>query len=66
MQGEDPTERHRPGKCIRCDTCDGFPCLVHAKSDAGDIAVRSVLDLENVTLLVVAQVERLETDRVGR
>ena len=19
--------------CIRCDTCDGFPCLVHAKSD---------------------------------
>ena len=20
--------------CIRCATCDGFPCLVHAKSDA--------------------------------
>ena len=20
--------------CIRCPTCDGFPCLVHAKSDA--------------------------------
>ena len=23
-------------KCIRCSTCDGFPCLVHAKSDAKD------------------------------
>ena len=21
-------------RCIRCQTCDGFPCLVHAKSDA--------------------------------
>ena len=20
--------------CIKCDTCDGFPCLVHAKADA--------------------------------
>ena len=20
--------------CIRCNTCDGFPCLIHAKSDA--------------------------------
>ena len=20
--------------CVRCDDCDGFPCLVHAKSDA--------------------------------
>jgi len=24
--------------CIRCDTCDGYPCLVHAKSDAEVIA----------------------------
>ena len=22
------------GRCVRCATCDGFPCLVHAKSDA--------------------------------
>ena len=27
-------------RCIRCQTCDGFPCLVHAKSDAEVIAVR--------------------------
>src|SRR5262249_60951976 len=25
--------------CIRCQTCDGFPCLVHAKSDAETVAV---------------------------
>ena len=29
--------------CIRCATCDGFPCLVHAKSDADVIAVRPAL-----------------------
>ena len=29
--------------CIRCATCDGFPCLVHAKSDADVIAVRPAM-----------------------
>jgi choline dehydrogenase-like flavoprotein len=60
-------EADRPkSKCIRCDTCDGFPCLVHAKSDAEVIGVRPVLDLPNVTLLVDAEVQRLETDPSGR
>jgi choline dehydrogenase-like flavoprotein len=60
-------EANRPAStCIRCNTCDGFPCLVHAKSDAEVIAVRPVLDRENVTLLVNAEVERLETDPGGR
>ena len=27
-------------KCIRCDTCDGYPCLVHAKGDAEVDCVR--------------------------
>ena len=31
--------------CIRCTWCDGYPCLVHAKSDAETIAVRPMLDL---------------------
>ena len=48
--------------CIRCTWCDGYPCLVHAKSDAETIAVRPILDLPNVTLLVDAEVTRLETD----
>src|SRR5262249_55036978 len=29
--------------CIRCDTCDGYPCLVGAKSDAEVSAVRPAL-----------------------
>ena len=37
--------------CIRCATCDGFPCLVHAKSDADVIAVRPSLQHDNVTLV---------------
>src|SRR5207249_3431078 len=28
-------------KCIRCSTCDGFPCLVQAKADAHVNLVRS-------------------------
>ena len=24
----------RTSRCIRCNTCDGYPCLIHAKSDA--------------------------------
>ena len=31
--------------------CDGFPCLVHAKSDAEVIAVRPAIEHDNVTLL---------------
>jgi choline dehydrogenase-like flavoprotein len=52
--------------CIRCATCDGFPCLVHAKSDADVVAVRPAIRHDNVTLLRNAQVHRLETDPTGR
>jgi choline dehydrogenase-like flavoprotein len=52
--------------CIRCATCDGFPCLVHAKSDADVIAVRPALQHDNVTLVRNAPVLRLETDDSGR
>src|SRR5665213_4545465 len=37
--------------CIRCNTCDGFPCLVHAKSDAEVTAVRPALEHKNVELI---------------
>ena len=60
-------EARRPASaCIRCATCDGFPCLVHAKSDAEVIAVRPLLDNPNVTLLTSAEVVRLETSPSGR
>jgi choline dehydrogenase-like flavoprotein len=60
-------EAARPAStCIRCAWCDGFPCMVHAKSDADTIAVRPILDMPNVTLLLNAEVTRLETDPSGR
>jgi len=52
--------------CIRCDTCDGFPCLVHAKSDAQVLCVDPALQYPGVTLLTNALVKRLETDHSGR
>lgn len=52
--------------CIRCDTCDGYPCLVHAKSDADVSAVRPVLQEPNITLLTEAKVLRLHTNSSGR
>ncbi|HET9932240.1 MAG TPA: GMC family oxidoreductase [Polyangiaceae bacterium] len=52
--------------CIRCDTCDGFPCLLRAKSDAETCAVRPALAHPNVSLLTQALVTRLETSASGR
>ncbi len=61
----DEADRARSA-CIRCAWCDGYPCLVHAKADAEVIGVRPLLDRPNVTLLVNAEVVRLETDPSGR
>jgi len=51
--------------CIRCQTCDGFPCLVHAKSDAETVAVRPALEFPNVTLLRNAKALKLQTNARG-
>ncbi len=56
----------RTSACIRCNTCDGFPCLVGAKSDAQTCAVDPALRYPNVTLMTNAKVERLKTDASGR
>ncbi len=56
----------RTSACIRCDTCDGFPCLVQAKADAQVVCVDPALRHPNVTLLTNAYVERLSTDQSGR
>lgn len=53
-------------KCIRCSTCDGFPCLVHAKADAHVICVEPALAYPNVSLMTKTRVTRLETDASGR
>jgi choline dehydrogenase-like flavoprotein len=51
--------------CIRCSTCDGYPCLVKAKSDAHTICVDPALEHANLTLLTNAYVSRLETNASG-
>ena len=52
-------------KCIRCQTCDGFPCLVQAKADAEMLGVRPALQLPNVTLLRNSKVLKLNTNANG-
>jgi choline dehydrogenase-like flavoprotein len=56
----------RNGACIRCETCDGFPCLIHGKSDAQVICVDPALAHPNVTLMTNAKVTRLSTSPSGR
>jgi choline dehydrogenase-like flavoprotein len=60
-------EGNRPySRCVRCPDCDGFPCLVHAKSDAEVLGIRPALEHTNVTLLTNTEAIRLETDASGR
>ncbi|MEW6683359.1 MAG: GMC family oxidoreductase [Nitrospirota bacterium] len=58
-------QRHH-SPCIRCATCDGFPCLVEAKADAHTTCVQPALAYPNVTLLTDAYVSRLATSYSGR
>jgi choline dehydrogenase-like flavoprotein len=51
--------------CIRCSTCDGFPCLLHAKADAETCAVNPALRYPNVSLVTGAYVSKLETSSSG-
>ena len=52
--------------CIRCNTCDGFPCLVNAKGDAEQSCLIHALRHPGVTLMTGAKVERIETASDGR
>jgi choline dehydrogenase-like flavoprotein len=51
--------------CVRCINCDGFPCLVHGKSDADVLGVRPALEHANVSLLTNACAVKLETNDGG-
>ncbi|MFT4038378.1 MAG: GMC family oxidoreductase [Thermomicrobiales bacterium] len=53
------------GACIRCMTCDAFPCMVHAKSDAEVRAVQPAMASGNVELWTHTYAERLLTDASG-
>jgi choline dehydrogenase-like flavoprotein len=55
------------GLCIRCKTCDGFPCKVLAKSDADTRCVRPATEGDSrVTLWTGSYARRLLTDSSGR
>jgi len=60
-------EQHpETSRCIRCDTCDGLPCLVNAKADAHVICVEPALRHPNVSLITHARVTHLDTSASGR
>jgi choline dehydrogenase-like flavoprotein len=53
-------------RCVRCKTCDGFPCLVQAKADAEMIGVRPAMEFSNVTLMKNAKAVKIKTDPSGK
>jgi choline dehydrogenase-like flavoprotein len=58
----------RPGEaggCQLCNTCNSFPCRVHAKSDADVLCVRPALGQPNVTLWTNARADRLLVSASG-
>ena len=58
----------RPGAqdgCQLCNTCNSFPCRVHAKSDADICCIRPLLQQPTVTLWTNALARRLVTDTAG-
>ena len=51
--------------CMRCNNCDGFPCIVHAKSDAEVLGVRPAIEHPNVELWIDSEAVRLDTNADG-
>ena len=54
------------GGCVLCNTCNSFPCRIHAKSDADVCGVRPAVKRPNVTLWTNTIARRLVTDLRGR
>jgi len=52
--------------CILCNTCNSFPCQIHAKSDSEISCIRPALERPNVELWTNAHARRLLTDPSGR
>ncbi|MBU2844986.1 GMC oxidoreductase [Acidithiobacillus ferriphilus] len=60
----DDDPEHSP--CVRCPTCDGFPCMLHAKGDAEVCGIRPALEYSNVRLLTKHRVQRLISSADGK
>lgn len=54
------------GTCIRCRTCDGFPCPIRAKYDAEVAVLRPALAMGGVEMWVHAFARRLLMEPGGR
>ena len=53
------------GACIRCKTCDGFPCKLGAKSDSENCGVDPALATGKATLLDGVTITKLIHDETG-
>ena len=71
-QGVNPTsnamgiDRRAGGSCIRCATCDGFPCPLGAKSDAETCAIDPALATGRARLETGVRVRRIVAGASGR
>jgi choline dehydrogenase-like flavoprotein len=52
--------------CILCNTCNSFPCKIHAKGDAEMCGIRPATGQPNVELWTNAKARRLITDTSGK
>jgi choline dehydrogenase-like flavoprotein len=59
-------DRRDGGSCIRCATCDGFPCMLGAKSDSETCGIDPAIATGHVRLMTGMYVRRLVTDGTGR
>jgi choline dehydrogenase-like flavoprotein len=57
---------HEGGACVRCKTCDGFPCKVHAKADAEVAVIKPAMATGRLTLKTNAKATRLVLTPDGR
>lgn len=53
------------GRCVRCGTCDSYPCMVDAKGEADVAAMRPALQSGNITLLTNSTVTKIVTRSDG-
>jgi choline dehydrogenase-like flavoprotein len=58
-------DRHPGGRCVRCRTCDSYPCMIDAKNDADVRAVRPAVQSPTVTLATGLRIDRLQTSADG-
>jgi choline dehydrogenase-like flavoprotein len=59
-------DRRPGGTCVRCATCDGFPCRLGAKSDAETCGIDRAIATGNARLATGIRVRRIVTDGTGR